>query len=175
MELISRRMGEEASAGQWHIVRTRAGAEDRAAIGIEKAGMAAYLPVEMLRMNHRGNHLQDRAVAWQPVFSSHLLVRLSPNRDIPMLRSVYGVDDLLRPGGKLTPVADDAVAELKRSERAGLFDLASACRVPDDDAPPPDSRFAGLMARVKRERGSKKRTALLMELLIGDHSPRTHE
>jgi hypothetical protein len=36
------------------------------------------------------------------------------------------------------------------TERRGSFDLAFACRVPDDAAPPPDVRFAGLPARPAR-------------------------
>jgi len=47
-----------------------------------------------------------------------------------------------------------------------LFDLAFGCRVPDDDAPPPDARFAGLMTKIKRARWSKERTKLLMSLMV---------
>jgi len=147
-------MGEEPSAaGEWHVVRTRAGAEDKAAIGIEKAGMEAFLPVELIRTSCRGNRLQPGGVMWQPLFMGHLLVRFDLGRDLRRVCEIYGVDDA-------------AVRALRSSERAGLFDAALGCRVPDDDAPAPDVRYAGLMARIKTSRGSRKRAAILMELLL---------
>jgi hypothetical protein len=160
-------MGEEPSAaGEWHVVRTRAGAEDKAAIGIEKAGMEAFLPVELIRTSCRGNRLQPGGVMWQPLFMGHLLVRFDLGRDLRRVCEIYGVDDVVRLNGKVVPVADAAVRALRSSERAGLFDAALGCRVPDDDAPAPDVRYAGLMARIKTSRGSRKRAAILMELLL---------
>jgi hypothetical protein len=91
---------------------------------------------------------------------------LNPARDLPRLREIQGVDAEVRRGGKLTPVSDDVVKALKRSERAGMFDLASACRQSDGETAPLDARLAALMQRIKTSRGSKKRTQLLMELLM---------
>jgi hypothetical protein len=51
--------------GEWFAVRVRPGAEERATIGIQAFGMAAFLPVELIRMNHRGNRRSDRAVMWR--------------------------------------------------------------------------------------------------------------
>ena len=167
MELISR-MGEEliSGAGEWHVVRVRPGAEGKALIGIEAAHMQAFLPVELVRLNLRSRS----EVQWRALFPGHLFVMLDPNRDLPKLRSVDGIDDVVRRDGKLAPVADDVVSAIRRAERDGLFDAAARCRQPDDDAPPPDARHAGLVARIRRNRWSKERTKLLMELLIGDHS-----
>jgi hypothetical protein len=156
-------MGEELI---WNVVRTRTGAEDRVLIGIEKAGMAAYLPVEMIRVSHRGNHRQDRAMTWRPIFQGHLFVRFFPSRDLPRLREIHGVDDVVRRDGRLAPVSDDVVRAIRRAERDGLFDLAAGCRQPDDDAQPPDVRFAGLMTKIKRARWSKERTKLLVSLMV---------
>jgi hypothetical protein len=163
MELI---MGEEASAaGEWYVVRTRGADAAIAAVGLEKAGMAVFMPVELIRTGCRGNRCQPNAVTWRPVFMGYVFLAMYPARDLPRLREIAGVDGELRRNGKLVPVSDDAIAALRSAERRGLFDLASACRVPDDDAPPPDVRFASLVKRIKRERGSKQRAKLLMELL----------
>ena len=160
-------MGEEISgAAGWYPVRTRAGAEGKVLIGIEAAHMQAFLPVELVRLNLRSRS----EVQWRALFPGHLFVMLDPNRDLPKLRSVDGIDDVVRRDGKLAPVADDVVSAIRRAERDGLFDAAARCRQPDDDAPPPDARHAGLVARIRRNRWSKERTKLLMELLIGDHS-----
>jgi hypothetical protein len=160
-------MGEEISgAAGWYPVRTRAGAEGKVLIGIEAAHMQAFLPVELIRITLRSRS----EVQWRPLFPGHMFAMIDPARDVQKLQLIDGVDDLVRPGGRLVPVADDIVRAIRRAERDGLFDAAARCRQPDDDAPPPDVRFASLMARIKRMRRSKERTKLLMELLIGDHS-----
>jgi hypothetical protein len=160
-------MGEEISgAAGWYPVRTRAGAEGKVFVGIEAAHMQAFLPVELIRITLRGRS----EVQWRPLFPRHLLAMIDPARDVPKLQSIDGVDDLVRPGGRLVPVADDVVRAIRRAERDGLFDAAARCRQPDDGAPPPDVRHAGLVAKIRRNRWSKERTKLLMELLVGDHS-----
>ena len=157
-------MGEELISGtsKWHAVRTRAGAEAKAFIGIGAAGMQVFLPVELIRLNLRGRS----EVRWRALFPAHLFVTLNPSRDLPRLLTLDGIDAVLKRDGKLVPVADDVVSAIRRAERDGLFDAAAGCRVPDDDAPPPDARFAGLMTKIKRARWSKERTKLLMSLMV---------
>jgi hypothetical protein len=156
MKLISRRMGEEPSAeGQWHVVRTRGADPAIAAIGCEKAGWEVYLPTELIRVGSRwgrGNRLRPGGVMWQPVFPGSLFVRFDPGRDLRRLLEIAGIDGEVRVAGKLTPIAEDTVKAFRAAERRGLFDAAAGCRVPDEDGPPPDVRFASLMARVKRAR-----------------------
>jgi hypothetical protein len=156
-------MGEESVAG-WFAVRTRPGAEGKVLIGLEAARMPAYLPAALNRINYRGNHRQPAVVMWRPVFMGCVFAMLDPSRDLPALREVEGVDDVLRLDGKPAPVADDFVKALRSAERRELFDLAAGCRVPDDETAPLDSRFASLMTRIKRG-GSKERAQLLIARL----------
>jgi hypothetical protein len=166
MELISRRMGEEPSAaGQWYVVRVRSDAAI-ALIGVEKAGLAGYLPVELVRVTYRGTHRGRSETQWRALFPRHMFVAFDPGRDLRRLCEIHGVDDVLKRDGKPVSVCGDLVKALRSAERRGLFDLAGASRLPDD-TPPPDVRYAGLVARLKRERSSKARAKLLMELLIG--------
>jgi hypothetical protein len=65
-----------------------------------------------------------------------LLVKLDPSRDIPELRAIDGVDDVVRPAGRVAPVAGDVVTAIRRAERAGLFDRAAGCRVAEGEARP---------------------------------------
>jgi hypothetical protein len=53
---------------EWHAVRAKIGAEGRALIGIEATGMGAYLPIELIRKNHRG----EREIIWRPLFPRYL-------------------------------------------------------------------------------------------------------
>jgi hypothetical protein len=155
-ELISKNSG-------WYPVRTRPGAEGKAFVGLEAAHMQVYLPVELLRITLR----RRTEVQWRPLFSGHLFAVIDPSRDLEKLLKIDGVDDVVRPGGKLVPIADDVVKALRAAERRGLFDAAAACRAPSEDDPPPDERYAGLVARIRRARWSKARNQLLMELLVG--------
>jgi hypothetical protein len=109
--------------------------------------MEAYLPVELVPCAHRGR----RWTMWRPLFPEHVLVALDPTRDIPKLRSIQGVDDLVRRDGQLVLAPDDVVKALRAAERRGLFDRASACRLAvADNEPPLDERYAGLMMKIKR-------------------------
>jgi hypothetical protein len=155
-------MGDEVISGAgWHAIRTRAGAEAKAFIGIGAAGMQVLLPVELIRLKLRGRS----EVRWRPLFPGHMFAMFDPGRDLPRLLELDGVDGVVRLNGKLVPVADDVIRAIRRAERDGLFDLAAGCRQPDDDAPPPDARFAGLVTKIKRTRWSKERTKLLMGLV----------
>jgi hypothetical protein len=152
--------------GEWHCVRTRPGAEERAHIGIQAAGMETFLPVELVRANYRGNRPGDRAVMWRPLFMGHLFAMLDSSKDLPKLREIHGVDDVVRRDGRLAPIADDAIAAIRRAERSGLFDAAVGCRPANDESPPRDGRHADLVKKIKSARWSKKRTQLLMSLLV---------
>src|SRR6516165_9947983 len=102
-ELFSRRMGEESVAG-WFAVRCRAGAEAKAFVGLEAAHMQAFLPVELIRITLRS---RSDEVQWRPLFPGHMFAMLDPSRDLSKLREIDGIDDVVRPGGRLVPVADD--------------------------------------------------------------------
>ena len=68
---------------------------------------------------------------WQPLFPGHVFVALDPDRDIPRLLEIDGVDDVVRPGGRPTPIAGATVAAIRLAERRGLFDADTACRCPE--------------------------------------------
>jgi hypothetical protein len=161
-------MGSEeeliSGAAEWYPVRVRPGAEAKAFVGLEAAHLQAFLPVELVRITLR----RSSEIQWRPLFPGHMFAMLDPNRDLPKLQSIDGVDDVVRRDGKPAPVADDVVRAIRRAERDGLFDAAARCRQPYDDASAPDARFAGLVAKIRRNRWSKERTQLLMELLIGN-------
>jgi hypothetical protein len=154
-------MGEE-----WHVVRTRGTDAAIAAVGCAKAGWEVYLPTELLRVTYRGTHRGRSETQWRPLFARCMFAKFEPGRDLRRVSEIHGVDGVLRRDGRLVTVADDAIRALRRAERDGLFDLAGASRLPDGETEPLDARFASLMQRIKTSRGSKKRAAILMELLV---------
>jgi hypothetical protein len=64
------------------------------------------------------------------------------------------VDDVVRPGGRPAPVADDVITAIRRAERDGLFDAAAGCRLTEGEASPLDVRFTGLVAPVIENDGN---------------------
>jgi hypothetical protein len=160
----------EYSGTGWFAVRVRPGAEAKAFVGLEAAHLKVFLPVELVRITLRS---RKDEVTWRPLFPGHLFAMIDPARDLPKLREIDGIDDVVRPGGRLVPVSDDAIAALRSAERRGLFDAAARCRQPGPDDPPPDVRFAGLVARIRKGCWSKERARTLMEMLIGEHSRST--
>jgi hypothetical protein len=146
---------------EWHVVRSSPGAEGRALIGIQAAGMTGFLPVELLNRNHRG----EREVMWRALFPGHLFAAIDPGRDLPKLREIDGVDDVVRPGGRLAPIAEDTIAAIRRAERQGTFDGAGACRILDDgEAQVPEGSLASLVSKIRSARWSKRRMEVLMTL-----------
>jgi hypothetical protein len=156
-------MAELSACRSWHAVRTRPGREGDVAITAEAAGMAVFPPLEFVRLSYRGSRRSE--VRWRPLFTGHLFVQFDPGRDLQSVLEIHGVDDVVKPNGKLASVDPEVIAAIRSAERRGLFDAAGDCRRPNGDAAPPDPRHAGLVQRIRSSRYSRERMALLMSLL----------
>jgi hypothetical protein len=150
---------------RWHAVRTRAGFEASALVGVEASGIEGYLPVEVMRLNLRGNRKWN-ATTWRPVFSQHLFARLDPAHNLVRLKEVEGIDDIVRPNGRLTPIDDGAIAAIRAAERAGRFDSAPDCRQAVTEDEPFDSRFVRLVAKIRKARFASERNGVLTAILM---------
>lgn len=138
---------------EWHAVKSRPGAEGRALIGIEACGMAGFLPVELLRMNHRTGH----EITWRALFPGYLFVRCDLGCDLSRLLEIDGIEDVLRGRHGAAPVADAVVEAIRQAERAGSFDRTRTPRLAHgDDVVIQDGPFAHLVAKIKSERPSKR-------------------
>jgi hypothetical protein len=69
---------------------------------------------------------------WRALFPAHLFAMIDPGRYLPRLLEIYGVDDVVRPSGRLAPIADDTIDAIRRAERLGTFDSADGCRILGD-------------------------------------------
>jgi transcription antitermination factor NusG len=154
---------------EWHAVRLKPGAEGKALIGIGATHMVGFMPVELVRVVHRG----ERWVSWRPLFPAHIFVTIDPSQDIPKLREIDGVEDLLRPGGRLAPIAGEVIEAIRHAEQQGVFDGTSELRLTNGhDVLASNGSFAPLVAKIKAARWSKKRMEVLMTLPL--LSPRRH-
>jgi len=143
---------------EWHAVKSRPGAEGRALIGIEACGMTGFLPVELVRKDHRGR----RAITWRALFDGYLFARCDPGRDISRLIEIDGVEDVLRQGYKLSRIPDDVIEAIKAAEQAGAFDRTRKTRLAHgDDVQISTGPFGSLVAKIKSARPSRR-----MELLV---------
>jgi transcriptional antiterminator RfaH len=147
---------------EWHAIKSRPGAEGRALIGIEASGMEAFLPVELVRKNHRG----EREVTWRPLFPRYLFAQCDPGRDIPRLLEIDGIEEILRPGGRLARVPDEAINAIRRAQDMGAFDHtgASGCLMDGENVRVLDGPFAGLIARVRSAK-SKHRIEVVVDFV----------
>jgi hypothetical protein len=94
-------------------------------------------------------------------------VALDPGRDLARLLAVDGIDDVVRPNGRLAVIAAEVIDAIRCAERRGTFDGAGACRCRDDgEAQVPEGSLALLVTKIRRARWSKARNALLMSLLV---------
>ena len=131
---------------QWHAIRAKPGAEVKALIGVGAIRLRGYLPVELLRIVHRG----ERWTTWRPLFPRYLFVELEPGRDMTRLREVDGVMTVLR-----APIQEAAIDAVRAAEKAGAFHRGgfdSSALHEGDTVQIIDGPFAGLVAQIKSAR-----------------------
>jgi len=146
---------------EWHAVKSRPGAEGKALIGIEACGITGFLPVELVRINHR----TGPETTWRALFPGYLFARCDLGRDFSRILEIDGIEDILRGRHGPTPVADAAIEAIRSAERAGAFDRTRTPRLAHgDDVVIGDGPFAHLVAKIKCERPTK-RMARCMELV----------
>ena len=130
---------------QWHAIRCKPGAEGKALIGVGAIRLRGYMPVELLRIVHRG----ERWTTWRPLFPRYLFAQLDPGRDITRLREVDGVMNVLR-----APIQAAVIDAVRAAEEAGAFDRSQEHHGlrEGDTVQIIDGPFAGLVAQIKSAR-----------------------
>lgn len=165
---------------EWHAIKSKRGAEDRALIGIEAAGIQAFYPVERIRTHASGPPLprslpsmkplasypRDRKIITRPVFPGYLFARCEPSRDIPRLLEIDGVEDVLRPGGRLARVPDRAIEAIRQAQDMGAFDHSRSPSgfLTGDNVRVMGGPFAGLIARIRSAK-SKHRIEVVVDFV----------
>lgn len=138
---------------EWHAVKSRPGAENKALRCIEACGMEGYFPVELFRINHRTGY----EVTWGPLFPGYLFVRCDLERDFTRLMEINGIVDVLRGRHGAAPIAEAAIDAIRTLERVWGSERTRTPRLAHgDDVVIQDGPFAHLVAKIKSERPSKR-------------------
>jgi transcriptional antiterminator RfaH len=138
---------------EWHAVKSRPGAENKALRCVEACGMTGYLPVELFRIHHRSGY----EVTWRPLFPGYLFVQCDLGCDLTRLLEIDGIEDVLRGRHGAAPVAEKEMELIRTVERVWASERTRAPRLAHgDDVVIQDGPFAHLVAKIKSERPSKR-------------------
>lgn len=102
----------------WFIIVTNVRAERRAAQGLERKGLVSYLPLQE-RFVVRSRR---RVYSAQPLMPRYLFIGLKPTDSFWALRSVDGVESVVRFDGEPVQVPVGIIAAFVEREMAGEFD-----------------------------------------------------
>ena len=103
----------------WIVAVTNVQAERRAAIAIDREGLVPYVPMEIRTIVRQHRTM----VAVTPLMPRYLFIGFDPEcQGVYQLRSVDGVESLVRFDGQVVTVPQTAVEEIAAREMAGEFD-----------------------------------------------------
>jgi transcription antitermination factor NusG len=145
---------------RWHVVRTHRLEESRAEAGLMAEGVSTFLP----RIRRRRRHAPWEG--WtEALFPQYLFARFDAGTSLRLVSFARGVQDVVRLGGYLATIDDDAIAMLQLRVgpdgcvRAG-DELRSGDRVLIEAGP-----FASLSGVVERPLTARTRVAILLTSL----------
>ena len=100
---------------RWYVAQTRAHAEERACVNLERQGFRTYLP----RYRRERRHARRRDVVRAPLFPGYIFIELdleaAPWRAI---NGTFGVNHLVFQGDRPAAVPNGAVEEISARENA---------------------------------------------------------
>lgn len=155
-------MNQNQSSLHWYAVRTKPRKETMAKENLQRQEFETYLPMIQLRKRRRNKWLD----VIEPLFPSYAFVHVDPDQtDIAPIRSTLGVIGMVKFGTALTPIPDNVIGFLKKTEDAAghhhsgkpLFQRGEKVEIMD-------GAFAGLEAIYQIEKG-EDRAIILIELL----------
>jgi transcriptional antiterminator RfaH len=107
----------------WVVCITNVGAERRAAVSIDRVGLVAYLPTEIRSVVRR----YKRSMTVAPLLPRYCFVGFDPDvQGVHQLRSLNGVEGIVRFDGYVVFVPAPVVEELATRELLGEFNASKA-------------------------------------------------
>ncbi|MCQ8897409.1 transcriptional activator RfaH [Limnobacter humi] len=151
----------------WYVMYTKPRLETQAVENLERQNYRVFYPQARVR-KRRSTGLAEVV---EPLFPRYLFVRLESGvDDFSKLRSTKGCIDLVKFGGKATPVPQ-ALVDLIQSQLAddGLLHLEALNGMPKvgSSMRVADGPFEGLMATIAQHKGAD-RVLVLLNVLGGE-------
>jgi len=142
---------------RWYVVRTHAREEARAECSLAGGGISTFLPrIEVAR------RAAVRGAAAEPLFPQYLFARFDAEERLRDVSFARGVQQVVRVGGSLASIEDDAIAMLQaRVGPDGYVRLGAEVR-PGDRVVISAGPFASLGGVVERQLPAKSRVAILL-------------
>ncbi len=143
---------------QWFVVRSNNRQERLAVASLRAEQIEAYLPLVVREI--RGGPRKGEATG-APLFPGYLFVRLSLTSEAwRLVFTARGVNSVITWGGRVRPIAERVIAEIKAEERGGFVRLAL-------DAPPVCRFKAGEI--VTFQKGPFAALPAVFRARIGEH------
>ena len=102
----------------WFVVVCNPKCERKAALGLQRKGLAAYLPITIRAVTIRGK----RGVTGTPLFPRYLFVGFEGQPRFWDLRSVDGVESIVRIDGEPIRLRSETLMAIADAEKDGAFD-----------------------------------------------------
>ncbi|MBL4615228.1 MAG: hypothetical protein JKY27_10200 [Magnetovibrio sp.] len=145
----------------WFVVRTKTGAEDRAAWHLNNQGFEAYLP----RYRKQIRHARKTSTVLRAVFPGYLFVSMDLEQQRwRAINGTMGVISLVQFGEAPRPISDTVVDVIRAREEGGVVNLAPDGLKVGDRVRVREGAFAdheALLAEVSDD----KRVILLLNLM----------
>lgn len=149
----------------WFIVVTNLRSEQKAAQGLARKGLASYLPVNIRQVIRN----RKKCVRLDPLMPRYLFVGFRPQDSFWALRSVDGVESVVRFDGDPVRVPQAIIAAFVERELAGEFDetrerASQAAFAAGQAVEVASGPFSGLVAAVTRCKAGQ-RVQVLLDIL----------
>jgi transcriptional antiterminator RfaH len=148
---------------RWFAIHAKTRRENFAATNLGALGVEILLPLLKAERRVRG---VARTVA-KPLFPGYFFARFCPQSSLESVECSRGVLQVVSSGRFPIPVDDDVINEIRnRIEQDGLIRIYPQTLTPGMRVSIQSGPFEGMMGRVEREFGDRKRVAILLETLL---------
>lgn len=145
----------------WFVVRTKTGAEDRAAWHLNNQGFEVYLP----RYSKRIRHARKTSTVLRPVFPGYLFVCMDMEAQRwRAINGTVGVINIIQFDGIPCSISDVIITTLRMRESNGVVNLAPQGLQKGDHVRVLNGAFADYTALLE-ETSAEKRATLLLDLM----------
>jgi transcriptional antiterminator RfaH len=147
----------------WFAIHAKTRRENFAARNVSAVGVEILLPRVKAERLLRGIAQQGTS----PLFPGYFFARFSPEKSLESVKCARGVLQVLSSGRFPIPVHGEVVREIQnRIQEDGFIRIHPQCLTAGTRVTIQSGPFEGMMGRVERELGDRKRVAIFLETLL---------